>query len=803
MNGKHYILCLLLLSAWAARGQLTLSGTITDGKTGASLSGAHLVLENTFMVVTSGAHGEYAISGLKPGLYTLKASFVGYKTERIGFLMKRDTTINISLVGTPILGEEVNILATRAQVNTPATFTNLNQKQIEAVNLGRDMPFILQTSPSTIVTSDADNGIGYTGMNIRGTDLTRINVTVNGIPVNDAESQGVWFVDLPDMASSTDNVQIQRGVGTSTNGAGAFGATVNMQTAALKDEPYGELNLSGGSYNTFKSTLRFGTGLLAGKIAVDGRLSFIRSDGYIDRASSNLKSYFISAGYYGRTTILKLITWSGFEKTYQAWEGVPKDSLSTNRTFNPCGLYYDTVGNIQYYNNQTDNYQQDNYQILFSQTLLKNWNLNLAVHYTKGKGYYESYKQDAEFTDYGLKDVVIGDSTITTTDLINRKMMDNDFCGMTFSTDYNMKDKHNLILGGAWNRYYGRHFGKIIWAEYASNGDNDRNWYYNTGLKKDFNIFIKGNFEVIRNLHLFADIQYRYVDYTMEGTADKPYGRVLDQKHPFNFFNPKAGIHYSFSDHHTAYFSFGIANREPSRNNYKDADSIHIPAPERLYDYELGYSFIIPAFTASVNLYYMYYRDQLVLTGQINNVGEAIMVNVPKSYRTGIELSASVTFLKKLNWSVGATFSRNRIPDFTEYVDNWDTWTQDSAYLGETPLSFSPEILATSALTYTPLNNLSFSLNSRYVGKQYIDNTGNENRVLKGYFINGLTASYSFKLRPFRTIGFNVTINNLFNSKYETNAWVYRYIYQGKEEEYNGYFPQALTNFLVGVSIGI
>jgi iron complex outermembrane receptor protein len=656
-----------------------------------------------------------------------------------------------------------------------------------------------------VVTSDAGNGVGYTGISIRGTDLTRINVTMNGVPLNDAESQGVWFVDMPDLASSTENIQIQRGVGTSTNGAGAFGASINLLTSTLNQDPYGELSVSGGSYGTLKTTLRFGTGLLASKFCVDGRLSYLHSDGYIDRAFSNLKSYYLSAGYYGKSTTLKLITFSGYERTYQAWYGVPKDSLATNRTYNPAGEYTDKSGNLAYYDNQTDNYQQDHYQLIFSQQLMKNWNFNAALHYTKGRGYYENYEQNQTFSDYGLNNVVIGDSTIYTTNLVNRKMMDNDFCGVTFSTSYNIPELFKVTVGGAWNRYYGRHFGKITWAEYASNGDNDRNWYYNTGLKTDFNLYAKATWQVQKKLSLFTDLQYRHVGYKMEGTLDDL--RSIDQDHLFNFFNPKAGLLLTLSNRHNLYASFGIANREPSRNNYKDADPDHIPAPERLYDYELGYNMTLPRFTLNTNVYYMNYSDQLVLTGEINNVGEAVMVNVPHSYRLGLEISAGIDIFRKLQWNVTATLSRNRILDFTEYVDSYDsTWTftgQQSTQLGETNLSFSPDILLGSVLTYKPMSNLSLSLNSRYIGKQNIDNTGNPERTLPGYFVNGFSAGYSFKTKLISEIGFNLAVNNLFNVKYESNAWVYQYYYNNQHYESNGYFPQALINFLFGITLKI
>ncbi|MCK9423150.1 MAG: TonB-dependent receptor [Bacteroidales bacterium] len=799
------LLIILGLSSLNANAQFTIRGIITDQGTKKTLSGAHISLENTRYTTISDDNGVFLFHPIKKGSYSIRVSYIGYKTFKIPITLLRDTTLNILLEGTALLGEEVNILATRAQQYYPTTFSTLQRNEIQKFNLAKDMPFILQSTPSTIVTSDAGNGVGYTGISIRGTDLTRINVTINGVPLNDAESQGVWFVDLPDLASSTENIQIQRGVGTSTNGAGAFGASINFLTADLHQDPYGELNLSGGSYGTLKTTVRFGTGLMANKFSVDGRLSYIHSDGYIDRAFSNLKSYYLAGGYYGKNTTLKLLTFSGNEWTYQAWEGVPKDSLSTNRTYNPAGEYIDKNGAIAYYDNQTDNYQQDHYQLIFSQGLSRNWNLSAALHYTKGKGYYENYEQNASFDSYGLENVVVGLDTIKATDLINRKMMDNDFYGLTFSSNLAIKDHWKITLGGAWNRYYGRHFGKIIWARFASNSTNDLNWYYNTGVKTDFNLFGKAIFQV-KKLNFFVDLQYRRVHYNLDGTLDDL--RVLNQVHLFNFFNPKCGLFLDINSNHNLYFSFGIAHREPSRNNYKDSDPQHIPTFETLQDYELGYTFKHEYLTVNANVYYMHYRDQLVLTGEINNVGEAIMVNVPKSYRLGIEISADMNFFrKKLEWQVSGTFSQNKILNFTQYIDTYDsTWNfsgQVSNSLGTTDLSFSPAIIAGSIITYKPLPQLSFSLNTKFVGQQFIDNTSNSGRALKDYFINGISLAYTLNTRIFKEIGFNLLVSNIFNVKYETNAWVYPYFYQGQYYESNGYFPQALVNLLFGISLKI
>jgi len=785
--------------------QITIRGEVTGLQDGKPLPGAHIHVENTFYTAVSDAAGTYEISGLRRGTYTLTCSFVGFKTATVITRFSSDTTIRFVLSESAILGEEVNIVATRAGGKYPTAYTTLSGKEIESANLGRDLPYIVQSTPSVIVTSDAGNGIGYTGLNIRGSDLTRINVTINGVPLNDAESQGVWFVDLPDLASSSENIQIQRGVGTSTNGAGAFGATINLLTTEMKQDPYGELAASYGSFDSWKTTLKFGTGILKSGLAVDGRLSYISSNGYIDRAFSKLKSFYVSGGYYGKKITLKLITFSGHERTYQAWEGVPRDSLSTNRTYNPAGEYTDSTGQICYYDNQTDNYQQDHYQLLFSQKLDSRWNINAVLFLTNGKGYYESYKPDETFAEYGLDDVIIGGDTIASTSLVNQKWLDNSFYGLTFSTNYTIPDRLRLIVGGGITQYYGKHFGKVIWAHYASNGDNSRDWYFNTGLKNDINIYAKVTWELMQKLTLFADLQYRYVGYRMDGTLDNL--RRLDQTHTFHFFNPKAGIFYDFTDHLNGYFSFSVGNREPSRNNYRDADTNNLPTSERLYDYELGATYKRQAWMAGINLYYMDYRNQLVLTGEINNVGEAIMVNVPYSYRTGMEVTAGINFWKKVQWDITGTFSLNKIRNFTEYVDTYDSvWNftgQTDTFLGKTDLSFSPNVIVGSILTYKPVKGLSASLHSRYIGKQYIDNTSCNDRTLHPYFVNNLVLGYQFRLKPFTEIGITLMINNLFSERYETNAWIYRYNFDGRQYEVNGYFPQALINYMVGITLKI
>ena len=785
--------------------QVNLKGTVKDNSTGKTLSGANIVIENTFISTSSDEKGNYKITGLKPLHYNLKLSFMGFKTISKSIVLRNDTILDFEMELAALLGEEVNIIATRAQSNTPTTFTTITMKEIQKLNTGQDLTYILQTTPSVVTTSDAGTGIGYTGMNIRGTDLTGINVTMNGIPVNDAESQGVWFVDLPDISSSTQNIQIQRGVGTSTNGAGAFGATVNIQTSNSSPEAYGELNATGGSFNTFKSTFRFGSGMINNRFAFDGRISFITSDGYIDRASTRLNSFLLSGCYLKKSTTVKFNILSGWEKTYQAWEGVPKDSLATNRTYNPAGEYLDQNGHPVYYQNQTDNYNQTHYQLLFSQEVGTTLNLNAALFYTKGKGYYENYKQAQLFSAYDLPDVILGNDTLRGCNMINQKWLDNDYYGVTFSGNYHVSNRFLLTTGGAWSNYYGKHFGKVIWAEYASTGDNDRHWYDNIGKKMDFNIFLKAGYQVMKKLNLFIDLQYRYVNYRISGDLETL--SLIDQSHLFNFFNPKAGISFHPDEKQNLYFSFSVANREPNRNDYEVVDSNYMPSPERLYDYELGYNLKLTNFTTGICLYYMNYHDQLVLTGKINSVGEAIRSNVPESYRAGIELTAGANIFKWMKWNFTSTFSINKIKNFTEYVDNYDSaWNftgQTVNSPGSTNISFSPGIIATNQLTFIPLKNLNFTLTSRFVGRQFIDNTSNKSRSLDPYFVNGISLIYDLHTPLIRDIGFKFMVNNLFSSKYETNAWVYQYNYAGQPAESNGYFPQALINFMVGISLTI
>lgn len=782
-------------------GQPTLIGSVTDAETSLPLAGAHILIENTFIATISSSSGLFMITGLKQGEYLIKVSYIGYETFSSSLKINKDTTLEISLKPSAIMGSEVIVTATRAADNSPTTFSTITARDIDKVNLGQDMPYLLQTTPSVVTTSDAGNGIGYSNMRIRGTDLTRINVTINGIPLNDAESHGVWWVDLPDFASSAESIQIQRGVGTSTNGAAAFGASVNIRTDDPENTPYSEVSSSIGSFDTYKVTVKAGTGLLRNKWAFDGRFSRIYSGGYIDRASADLYSYSFSGGYFGKNSVVRLMVMSGIEETYQAWDGVPGYMLDTNRTYNGLGAYFDQQGNLKYYNDQTDNYRQTHYHLNWLQNIDKYWNLTSAVHLTRGFGYYEEYKMDQDFAAYGLDYPVIGGETIYQTDLIRRRFLDNHFYGFTFGLNFDNKKNLTSTIGGAINYYDGNHYGEIIWAEISTEMDKDFQWYKSNSEKADFNLYGKVNLQLPGKLNLYGDLQVRRINYNIDGIDNDL--RNISQTHIYTFFNPKIGAFLDLNENSQTYLSISVGNREPNRSTLIDANpELPSPVSERLYNAEAGYRYNSRSVSVSGNLYFMYYHDQLVLTGKINDVGDPVMENVDKSYRTGIELALAWNIIEKLRWDVNATLSSNKVLNFTEYIDNWDTWpNQLSSDLGKTDLAFSPPVTANSVLTWEPLKHFNISLFSKFVSKQYIDNTSSEERKLDPYFVNDLLFSYYLEFKSIKRIGFNLKINNITNTEYETNAWVYRYYYEGNYGIYDGYFPQAGINFLAGIDL--
>jgi iron complex outermembrane receptor protein len=794
------------LLAMPAFGQFTISGILGD-ENNDPLPGANILIEELDRGAVSQSDGTFLIEGIPEGSYTVMISFLGYESWSAGVDVNDHLDLGmIGLSPSAIMGEEAIVTATRAGAATPVAYSDIDKEQITSRNFGQDVPFLLNNSPSLVTSSDAGHGIGYTSMRIRGTDANRINVTINGIPLNDAESHGVFWVDLPDIATSVDNIQIQRGVGTSTNGAAAFGASVNFQTRKLEKEPYALYDGTIGSFNTIRHSISAGTGLLGDHFAVDLRLSDLHSDGYIDRSWTKLRSYYASAAYYDSRTLIKFVTFSGTEELYQAWNGVPSTMLETNRTYNGLGAYTNANGETVYYDNQVDHYRQVHYQLHFSRTFGERWMANAALHYTHGSGYYEEYKEDEALGDYLLDDLVIGGDTIRQSDLVRRKWLDNDFYGAVGALQFTGV-RFSAILGGGWNRYDGDHFGTVIWARYPGNSEIRHRWYESTGIKSDGNGYLKTTVNAGERISLFADLQFRIIQYGIDGIDDDL--RDITQDHSFLFFNPKAGVNLQPGPGQRFYLFIAAANREPNRSNFVDADPLRPePVREQLTDYEAGYSVTGKKFNMHVNLYFMDYTDQLVLTGEINDVGSPVMTNVKDSYRAGLEFSGGARLASWMQWSMNATFSRNKILNYTGYVDNWDYWSdpenepfQVEEQLGTTDLAFSPAIIANNQFDVEPFRRLHLLIDSRYVSKQFIDNTSSESRILEPYFINDLRVSYTFLPEFLKEISIQLQLSNIFNVQYETNAWVYRYYESGNEGIYDGYFPQAGTHVMAGIRV--
>lgn len=722
--------------------------------------------------------------------------------------------------------QEVQVISTRASKKAPLAFTNVSKNDIQAVNYGKDIPYLLALTPSITLTSDAGNGIGYTTLRVRGTDPSRVNITANGIPMNDAESSSLFWVNFSDFASSTQSIQIQRGVGTSTNGAGAFGATVNMLTDNIGAKPYVGLDVSGGSYYSHKETVRFSTGLINGHWGLQGRLSNIGSKGYLDRASAKLNSYFLQAGYFSDNTMVKFITFNGQEETYHAWNYTSKYEQSLyGRRYNSCGEYTDVNGNRAYYDNQTDNYHSQNYQLIWNQRLTNLWNLNAALHYTRGDGYYEEYKCHKDYAEYGLN------TTKLKNDLIRRKQMGNDFYGAIASVNYDNQKNLTANIGGGWNKYDGDHWGNVLW--HKVNGDiardNNFEYYRNNAKKTDFNIYGKASYEFVKGLSAFLDLQYRHVNVKMQDPSDRFIGNsftgdyIINEK--YDFFNPKFGFNYDINTNNKVYISYAIAHKEPVRNNYEawNAGS-EKPKAERLNDLELGYKYQSSKFSAGANFYYMNYKNQFVLTGELNSIGEAVTRNFEKTYRMGVELEAAWKPVSWFQWDANATWSKNRAKDMMVTLEDGET----NINLGETPLSFSPDFIFNNILTFQ-YAGFKGAIQSQYVSDQYLTNTGfkemmcqdengnttYETLLLKKHFTTNIDLSYHFSLKKLgmkdATVG--VTLYNIFDSLYDNNGWAapqYRMAdgkviavntWNVRDRDAAGFAPSAPFNCMAHLSI--
>lgn len=675
---------------------------------------------------------------------------------------------------------EIVLSAVRADEKTPIAYANLSKKDLSQRNLGQDIPTMMSYMTSVVTTTDAGNGIGYSSFRVRGSDASRVNVTLNGIPYNDGESQGSFWVNMPDFTSSVQNLQLQRGVGTSTNGSSAFGASLNLKTDDYAHEANGEVSNSFGSYNTRKSTVKFSTGLINDKFEIAGRLSDMKSDGYIDRASSNMKSYYLQGMYVGKTSLVKAVVFGGKQKTYQAWNGVSQSDIDKyGRRYNPAGKYKDDQGNTQFYDNETDNYIQTHYQLHWSEQWSSAWSSNVSLHYTKGDGYYENYKENQKFKSYGFKPIIIDGKEVNKTDLIRQKSLANHFYGMVFNTNYTA-DKLNVIVGGGANKYEGDHFGNVLWTRQPVKFSPNYEYYRDDAVKTDLNFYAKATWQFADKWSLYGDMQYRRVTYEANGIET---GLVNDK---FNFFNPKGGVTFQLDEENQFYLSYAKGNREPNRKDYEGEGK---PKSESMDDYELGWRFRGDRTTINVNAYYMKYKDQLILTGEINDVGGMLRANSGDSYRAGIEIDANVRVLEKLYWSPSVTISANKNKNFMTTVENKPT------NLGTTNIAFSPDFIASNAITYLPLKGMSVSLLTKFVGEQYMANVDAKESKLDSYFINDLSASYEFPIKGWvRSVGVSVLANNIFNVKYISNGYY--------DPEWGpAYYPQAEFNILAGLTI--
>lgn len=778
-----------------------------------ALPGATIQLSGEGTAVVSDGSGQFVFESLPPKEYIVTVRYVGYATTRTRVNLQGDSLITFVLKEQPLFTDEVIVTATRATHVSPVTYTTVNIEVIAAQNFGQDLPMLLNWTPSVVTTSDAGNGVGYTGIRIRGSDATRINVTINGVPYNDSESQGTFWVNISDIAASAESIQIQRGVGLSTHGAGAFGGTISVNTLSKRADPYARITNSFGSFNTRRHMVEFGTGLLNDTWTIDGRLSRIKSDGFIDRAFSDLYSYYLSGGYYKNKTIIKLLTFGGQERTYQSWYGVPQSRLESDeeamlqtaanegwneeqtlnllnsnpRTFNPY-----------LYENQIDNYRQEHFQLHLSQQLSSSTTANLSFHYTPGTGYFEEYRYADNFSNYGLDPVAIGDSIIASADIVRRRWLDNDFYGLTYSAIMNA-NKLGLTLGGAYNVYRGKHFGEIIWSE-ISVVPTGYKYYQNDSYKEDFSTFIKGQYQFSPIFSAYLDLQLRNVFYRGEGIENLQ--NQVDFNKTYSFLNPKLGFVYTLKKEQQLYGSFGVGNREPVRDDFVNAAPDRLPLHETLLNTEFGFRQNNSNGYFHANLYWMDYKNQLVLTGQLNDVGAATRTNVRNSYRVGLELEWLMKLNERISWVMNATISQNKIRHFDEVLYDYSASVpvETRNTFTETHISYSPGFLVGSQFLFQPFKGGEVELLSKYVGRQYLDNTSDRSRSIDPYVVQDLRLSYRFQLSG-ANMALAVLVNNLLNTQYESNGYTWGYLFGRESFRENYFYPQAGRNFLVKLDI--
>ena len=781
---KKNIFFLFLFASILANAQtFTLKGKVVN-ENNESLPGATILVKETKKGTSTDFDGKFNVN-LPKGNYTIQVSFIGYKTVSKEIALTKNEKINFSLLPNATVLEEVLVSAVRVNTDVPVTFSNLSKKEIAKRNLGQDIPILMNYLPNVVSSSDAGAGFGYTQMSVRGSNGERINVTINGIPYNDAESQGTFWVNLGDFASSTESLQLQRGVGTSTNGSGAFGASLNILTDAVSEEASAEIANSFGSFNTRKHTVKFSTGKINDHIEIAGRLSNIYSDGYVDRSFADIKSYYLQASYTDENTLIKAITFGGKEQTYQSWFGLTADQLAADRRQNPYT-----------YDNETDNYEQNHYQLHWNEKLNKNWSTTMALNYTAGSGYFEQFKDDENAADFN--NLIVDGS-----DVVVRRWLDNDFYVFNFNTNYKT-DKLNFISGISYSNYTGDHFGEVIWGDNLTSTTNIRDRYYFSDAKKtDFSVFAKATFDISDKVSGYLDLQGRFVGYQTKGiTSDR---EAIDVDENFSFFNPKLGLTYKINGQNSLYASFAVANREPNRNDFESSIVTNNKVKhETLFDYELGWRLKSENFKLNTNIYFMDYDNQLVLRGDLDDVGAAIRVNSKESYRLGLEIDADITLSEQFSIRPNIAFSSNKNLNFTRSLNG------NIKNLGTTNLSFSPNIVAGNSINYQPVENLQIAFLSKYVGEQFmsnLDSTVSGIDVLDSFLTNDLNIVYQINTNKiFKSVIFSVLVNNIFNEEYVARGYYGTFDFDGGSGttitgDYAGFYPQATRNFLVGVTL--
>ena len=815
--------------AFSLSAQYDIKGKVTN-ENGEPLIGASVFLTESQYATITDEQGRFEFLQLPVDIYELKVTYVGYSAYIQDVELANDYDLDIMMKGGILNIDKIEITANTLNEKSPFSYTEMNKEDVQLENLGQDLPFLLEQTPSVVVTSDAGAGIGYTGIRVRGSDATRVNVTINGVPLNDSESHGVFWVNLPDIASSVDNIQIQRGVGPSTNGAGAFGATVGLKTNYIYQNPFVEASGSYGSFNTKRMSVKFGTGLINDKYTIEGRYSKITSDGYIDRATSDLNSFYFSAAKIEENHSLRINVFSGNERTYQSWYGTPEskangdiEELTNHYNRNKGGAYevagdsinlFDSGRSYNYYTyaNQVDDYAQTHAQFIYNAKTSEKMNINITGHYTRGKGFFEQLKRDQEYADYLFGPLILtGNDSVFSGDLVRRKWLDNHFYGVIANAQYQVNDDLEILVGAGANRYDGGHYGRPVFAFVRDTfrvldpalrdveNDPPFNYYENNGKKDDINLFAKANYQINDKLSLFADAQIRNLNYSANGKDDDQSIINIDQTH--TFFNPKFGVNYKLNDNSGVYASFSRSNREPVRSDFVDAKGTDIPSPESLNDIEVGYRFNTESTSFSANVYLMDYKDQLVVTGALNDVGGAVRQNVDKSQRIGIELTGGVRLSDKFKVTANATLSQNKINNFTESIIDYFDYSIVENSFDDTDIALSPNIISAAKLTYSPIENLSINWLAKYVGDQFLDNTSNDQRKLKGYFVNDIIIGYQSTISGINKFEIKLMINNVLNTKYLSNGYSFNYLYAGDLTVENYLYPQAGTNFLVGASL--